>query len=258
MQFLICSQGEGIPDGAVSLLEERGIGIELQGYGLKGVRSLEAWRERLETHRRFRDRFQGLTVMHGPFIGVNYCHDDHYFRRAVRRRLDRTFEAVRTLRAHRLVLHSGLSTDVGKFGITDDWIRLTADFWRDEIRRYEEIGVTVVLENIVDDSPDFLRIVHDRVDHPNLKICLDTGHVNVWSSRDLDDWLTGLGSRIHHIHLHNNDGTADQHRRPDDGTLDITAFLQRVRKEIPHAWISLEAMAGIEEQIEILEHLICA
>lgn len=162
------------------------------------------------------------------------------------------------MRADRLILHSGLSSDVHKFGITDDWIRLTADFWREEIARYAAIGVTVVLENIVDDTPSFLQEVHDRVDHPNLKLCLDTGHVNVWSEKSLDYWLDRLGKRILHIHLHNNNGREDQHRAPEDGTLDLSGFIGRVKAELPDAVISLEVIGDLGSSIGILDRIICS
>ncbi|MCD4655046.1 sugar phosphate isomerase/epimerase [bacterium] len=242
MRYLICSRGEDSEREFIPELNSRGIGVELQGYGLMGVKSLGHWNRCYDQHRRFREEFEGYLAVHGPFIGINYCHDDYLMRDAVRIRLDMIYSVVKKLRAETLVLHSGLHSDVRKFGIYEEWIILTAKFWKEEVKRYADMGVKIVMENIVDDTPEFLRRVHDTVDHPNFKLCLDTGHVNVWSESGMDEWLAGLGNRISHIHVHNNDGLTDQHLGLDQGTLDLKTLMGRFAREIPEADISLEIL----------------
>lgn len=94
MQYLICSQGEPSESVFIPMLETRGYGVELQGYGLKGVQSKADWQARVDMHQQFRDRFNGFLALHGPFIGVNYCHNDYLFREAVQHRLEETFRTT--------------------------------------------------------------------------------------------------------------------------------------------------------------------
>lgn len=255
MRNLICSRGEASELSYIPELIARNIAVELQGYGLKGVRSVEDWQQTFDRHRRFRDKYPGYLAVHGPFIGVNYCHDDHLLRDAVKKRLDQTFDVVRQLEADRLILHSGFHSDVPKFEIYDDWINLTAEFWRKEVTRYEQLGVQVVLENIVDATPDFLCRVHDKVDSPSLKLCLDTGHVNVWASSAMDTWINVLESRIHHVHVHNNNGRSDQHLSLDQGTLNLRENLCRISKVIPHADLSFEILGNAGYLMEVIENI---
>jgi len=251
MKYFICSTGDQSEREFIPEIIAKGIGVELQGYGFRGIQSIKHWNRVYEQHRQFRVAFDGDLAVHGPFIAVNYCHDDHLMRDAVRIRLDMIFDVARKLRAETLILHSGLQSDVKKYDIYEDWIEATAKFWREEVKRYAGIGVKVVLENIVDDTPEFLQRVHDLVDHSNLKICLDTGHVNVWSERTMDEWITGLGDRIGHVHVHNNNGLSDQHESLENGTLNLKKDLARIKRELPDADISLEIRGTAGDLIKI-------
>lgn len=250
MKYLICGRGKPEELAIVTELIRKDVGMELQSYGLEGIASDREWHSRFESHKRLRDHFPGFLAVHGPFIGVSFCHPDHLLREAVQQRLDMTREVSNSLDANVLVLHSGLSSDVSKFNIMDEWIDKTTEYWKREIPRFAESGVTVVLENIVDETPEFLRDVIDRVDHPNLKICLDTGHVNVWSRVSLDEWLQELGSRIGHVHLHNNDGQTDQHAPLDAGTLDLRKSLKWMTGNLPDVTVSVEMMLSPADQLE--------
>jgi sugar phosphate isomerase/epimerase len=50
--------------------------------------------------------------------------------------------------------------------------------------------------------------------------------VAAFSETSLADWLSALGTRVTHLHLHDNDGTADQHLPLGQGTIDF-AYLFR-------------------------------
>lgn len=56
-----------------------------------------------------------------------------------------------------------------------------------------------------------------------VKVCLDVGHANVLGV-NLYDTVTMLGDRLIALHLHDNDGTGDQHRLPFSGTADWDGF----------------------------------
>ena len=62
---------------------------------------------------------------------------------------------------------------------------------------------------------------------PSLEVTLDVGHAHV-ARVPLADIVQRLGRRLHHIHAHDNDGTADQHLPVGHGTVDwrklIAAF----------------------------------
>ncbi|NLC59545.1 MAG: sugar phosphate isomerase/epimerase [Armatimonadetes bacterium] len=87
-------------------------------------------------------------------------------------------------------------------------------------------GVVLALENLPPAYPgsrpeELLQII-DAVASPYLGICFDTGHAH----------LSGEGARLARallpravtMHLHDNDGSGDQHRFPGTGTLDWAEF----------------------------------
>ena len=65
----------------------------------------------------------------------------------------------------------------------------------------------------------------EKVTDPRVRICLDVGHAHAMTLPEYKvlDWIRILGPYITHFHLHNNDGTGDQHRALGDGTLDMKA-----------------------------------
>jgi len=92
----------------------------------------------------------------------------------------------------------------------------------------KDYGVTVCLENMpfpllplahVEQVRDFV----DALGRKNLKVCLDTGHANVCEMRAADA-VRILGDRIATLHIHDNDGTADDHLSPLAGNIDFAAF----------------------------------
>lgn len=74
-------------------------------------------------------------------------------------------------------------------------------------------GVTVVLEHVPEGGPhqlenilEIMRLV------PQLRFHLDSGHAKLEAAADrFHEYLEKLGDKLLHVHLSENDGTADQH-----------------------------------------------
>ena len=58
--------------------------------------------------------------------------------------------------------------------------------------------------------------------------CLDTGHA-LLVSKDIRDVMAMLGSRIQAFHIHDNNGSDDQHLAPYMGVLDWDRFIDGLR-----------------------------
>jgi sugar phosphate isomerase/epimerase len=74
----------------------------------------------------------------------------------------------------------------------------------------EKCGVNLALENINHSS--YLTYVYERISSPNLGFCYDAGHRNCKEPNS--DILKMFGDRLIAVHLHDNDGSGDQHRIP--------------------------------------------
>lgn len=108
--------------------------------------------------------------------------------------------------------------------ISRDFAQKLADVGR-------EYGVVVCLENMPFQNqelatPKALAAFVREIDHPNLKMCLDTGHANVFGI-SCADAVRQIGQDLLRVlHIHDNDGTMDQHRMPGDGSIAWRPFVQ--------------------------------
>ena len=93
----------------------------------------------------------------------------------------------------------------------------------------EEAGVTLCIENMPFVAAQFSRVhkmaeLVEEVDHPLFKMCLDTGHAAVFGD-DCGDAVRRIGKNLSALHVHDNDGTADQHLMPYRGVINWENFL---------------------------------
>ncbi|MEJ2356072.1 MAG: TIM barrel protein, partial [candidate division WOR-3 bacterium] len=90
-------------------------------------------------------------------------------------------EMAKELKPEVIVMHSGIIGDIKRWKLMDFWLEDTTIFWKEEIKKYEKEGIKIVIENLVEESPDILMKLCDAVNSPFFALCLDTGHMNVFS-----------------------------------------------------------------------------
>ena len=178
------------------------------------------------------------AIVHGPFTDMAPAAFDHIFREQTRLRLEQATAATRKLGLHRMVVHSGYVPMI----FDPSWhVKESIGFWQDFLRD-KPADFRLYLENVMDEEPELLLDVIEGVDDPRMKICLDVGHVNAISEKPITGWIEKLGPHIHHLHLHNNDGTRDQHAAFDQGTIDMKEVLRAVDACCPeHATLTVES-----------------
>jgi len=88
----------------------------------------------------------------------------------------------------------------------------------------EKYEVTIALENL--DYHNDLEYVFERVDSPNLGFCYDIGHRNCHEPEV--DLLSLYGNKLVALHLHDNDGSGDQHLLPFGGNIDWQEQMSKI------------------------------
>ena len=82
------------------------------------------------------------------------------------------------------------------------------------------------------------------MDSPNIGICLDTGHANVFG-QDLGDVVRLCAPYLRVVHVHDNNGEQDQHLLPYLGTANWDSFVNAMA-EIGYAGVlSLETEGAV-------------
>jgi len=125
----------------------------------------------------------------------------------------------------------------------------------DELRPYaRERGVCIAVENGVFDAIEW---VLENYESDYVGLCYDAGHGNM-----IDDGLDrveALKDRLIAVHLHDNDGAADQHKPLFSGILDWPRLAGIIAASAYAKPINMEVgirNAGIEDEVAFLAHLV--
>jgi sugar phosphate isomerase/epimerase len=195
-----------------------------------------------------------LIGMHGPYSELVPASRDTLVVNLTRQRFQQAYEAAQMIGASHLVLHSGF---IPKTYLRERWIQNSYEFWVDFLSDKNTPNM-IHVENVYEDDFTALQELIDRVNQAlqadRLTICLDIGHVNANSSKDLPEWIGGLGDRIRYVHLHNNDGILDDHWRLDKGKIDVSQVLELLSKYSPQAnWTVETYPEELEPSLEWLK-----
>jgi sugar phosphate isomerase/epimerase len=186
------------------------------------------WRSVADKVKQQLDGFEGRLGIHGPFWGFKIDSHDPLIRQAVRTRLLQGLEAAETVGASQMVIHSPFTTwdhnnlDLYPGGREAVIERVQATLI-DVIRRAEQIGCELVIENIEDKDPhDRVRLA-DALGSKNVRISLDTGHALYahmsTGAPPVDYYVDAAGDMLTHVHLQDTDGFSDRHWAPGDGVM---------------------------------------
>jgi len=165
-----------------------------------------------------------VRSLHGPFQDVIPHAQDRDVRRIAKGRIKEAIEIGARLGVARFIFHTGINTVVTDPNYYVDVVERQVDFWSEIIEEFPH--AIICLENMWEPSPSLHRQIIDRIACPRVKVCLDTGHVNVYSKVPLLQWLEELMPHLAHFHLHDNNGDVDSHLAVGTGTTPWTQFVE--------------------------------
>lgn len=221
-------------------------------------------------------------IFHAPFYEIAMCAIDPMARDFAKKRLKQFYDIVKVYAPKKLIFHTGYIHP----GYFKEWfIPKTAEFLNEfarEIESEEASGKSsasgasdndgvngasdkvsapiICIENVLETEPEMFLEIMKKLDNDRVKVCIDIGHVNVYSDKinglsgtDLVcHWIEVLSLYISHFHLHSNDGKIDRHLDINDGTLDINKIIAFAEKKIDKPTYTFEII-DVKSELPINE-----
>jgi sugar phosphate isomerase/epimerase len=120
-------------------------------------------------------------------------------------------------------------------------------------------NVRLAVENMAHDDWQMLDTLLTEYDPEFLGLCFDSGHANLGG--DAFSHLERLKSRLIAVHLHDNDGAADQHCIPFTGSVAWEKLTEIIASSAYGRCANLEVMfrdSGYQDEAAFLEHAYAA
>jgi sugar phosphate isomerase/epimerase len=224
MDFYLSTIGEN----AAELAREYGLGLEIAefAYAVNMDEDFPRWDSIV------RAKLKGIEkrTFHAPFGELCPASADPLIAEATRRRLQQSYETARRYGINKMVVHSGY---VPRIYVKSWFAKRSAAFWRDFLAS-KPPEFTVVLENVMEESPELLLDIAEQTGDPRMLLCLDIGHAGGYFSKtSVLKWIELTAPRLGHAHFHNNYGSEDSHNPPGDGLIDMKAALTRLAELRP-------------------------
>jgi len=190
----------------------------------------------LEDYSRLKEEaasFEIRLLIHAPFSDLNIASLDAGIWSETLKRLEASLEVASFLGVPFLTLHAGRLSPIG--GIFPEkaiernlaGIRVLCDTGR-------ELGVDIYVENqpaypgVIFSRVDEIEWMLDEIGRENLGFTFDVGHANTCG--DVREYLRSLCKKIKHVHIHDNDGSADMHEGVGRGSVDFAAAMGKLKK----------------------------
>jgi sugar phosphate isomerase/epimerase len=198
----------------------------------------------------------GLEItFHGPFMDLSPGGVDKRIKEVTLGRFTKVIELALLFKPKTIVFHPGY--EKWKFdGNVELWLKSSLQTWRPLVKESEELGLTLAIENVFEESPVPLIALLKEIDSTHFRFCFDTGHYHAFtlSKTPLPDWFEALGKYMVEVHLHDNHGEMDEHLPIGEGNFDFDQFFKLLSQhglnpiytlephEENHLWRGLEAV----------------
>ncbi len=230
--------GDELEDTA-AFCRSQGIGIEVTGF---------YWPPNLDSDmigliNRHARAVAGIppVVSHGPYLDLIAVSRDPAIVEVTRKRHNSALQASREIGATVYVAHTNYSLMINNSSYVKNFTKRMLDFWLPFAEEAAKSGIVICLENLWEPGPEIQAELISQANHPNLKASFDNGHALVYSTKPASYWIETLGENLAHCHLHDNSGTADEHKPVGEGKESWQALLRAAGLFSPQAVLVAES-----------------
>lgn len=219
-------------EGLLPFIRDRDRDVEIRDFIPVGGLLPDAVTMTVARARRVFGEHRGRVGIHGPYEGLLIDTPDPDIRAIVTARMLASLEALAEINGNRggghMVVHSPYTTWVWHNRGTpfDDSARIKEAVHlclKPVVRRAEETGITLVIENCEDIDPMDRVALAASFESPAVRVSLDTGHAHYAHGRTgappVDVFVRAAGPALAHCHLQDADGFGDRHWQIGEGTI---------------------------------------
>lgn len=227
-KLLISSSAGNTIRDSVILAEELGTGIEISRVPLFKNKGMTV-EETISILKTDLEGFKNRVTLHAMFSDVNVSSGDCLLKEIAQKRCYQSLEIGKGIKADTILFHTG-NKGTKHYGSIEKFKRNFISFWKEFVKEFEKAGIIAVIENVFETTPTFCLDLYEQIDSPNLKLALDTGHVNLYAhDTNIIEWIEAYKDGLYHLHIHNNFRTNDDHSDLTNGTLDFNEILTKIK-----------------------------
>lgn len=186
------------------------------------------------------------SSIHLPFQDLAPGSQDDFIWEACKKRLLQAMERVEVFEPVHYVGHPQYSP-LAPPEYREEWLDRSVRVWSEFIEKRPS-DAPLYLENTFDDYPEplaeLLVELTGRFGKDAVGICFDVGHWFCFSKgkerKNLAQWLDVLGPFMRHLHLHDNDGSSDQHMGMGKGNIPWEEFFHGAAERGIRPGVTLE------------------
>lgn len=199
--------------------------------------------------------YEPSLSIHAPFMDLSPAAVDTKIRAVTIERFNHIFDIAEVLKPKCIVFHSGY--DKWKYSFKKDlWLEKSLITWNELLKRAEKLNIKIAIENIYEEDPEGLMMLVERVSSPYFGICFDTGHFNLFSKSSLEEWFSALGDKIFEFHLHDNNGSFDEHSAIFNGNFDFRRLFNLIDRKDYIFTIEARSVEDFFKSVKSFEELI--
>ncbi|MGM0608696.1 MAG: TIM barrel protein [Candidatus Muiribacteriota bacterium] len=201
--------------------------------------------------------FNGILSMHGPFFSMDFITKDSLILKAVKRQLSKFFKVADSLQADFVILHSPYNPLITSGSYDRFFVTECVKFFSNFLLETDYKGI-VLFENIWEPVPDLLIDITKKLSVKpdiNFEIITDIGHINVFGSISMAEWIKKVSSCCRYFHFSNNFGKKDDHYDLFNGSINIEKVVQHIMTNISNPHITLEVHDNFEFIVDNVKFL---
>ena len=253
-------------DGLLAFIRDSDRDVEIRGFASADILRGD-WSPLAEKVRGKLDGHRGRIGIHGPFFGFQLDTPDPEIRAIAQARLhaglDVCLAVTQSPATAHMVVHSPYTTwdwhnlDRGPSDRANK-IERVHETLAGVVKRAEDEGVVIVIENIEDKDPRDRVARAQSFDSAAVRVSLDTGHAHyahgATGAPPVDHYVRAAGAMLSHVHLQDCDGFADRHWRIGQGSIQWPSVFKALAElpDMPRLILELADSADILPSAQFL------